>query len=397
MANLKYVIKEDTRKRCRVMKWDAETAKKFVTINLEQFHLLYEAKKIDFCIYVRVEDEVIEYIKPQELSRELLEQIWRASLKPEVEMRICLMKKDAFRFTQVTDEVRELKIKLLLQRDPYLDRKTLHVFANLSGASQMIVRGGITADVANRIAASASYMVSNLMNNELAMATLSRMISNDPTLYDHSAAVAMFAGIMGTQHLKKPLPEKDVATLAQCGLYHDTGKSCVPPCVLNKPGSLDPEEWVIMKSHTTLGYDELIAAVQQGAPVDQIVTRVALEHHERMTGKGYPHGKAGRLEDGENGIHLYTRVISIADAYSALLMQRVYKPALPSDKAIELMSKNAANDFDLDIFVPFVKGMQKSHQQLGRLEKKGEIYDCESNETVAQQILRKKGRDKLIA
>jgi HD-GYP domain-containing protein (c-di-GMP phosphodiesterase class II) len=78
-------------------------------------------------------------------------------------------------------------------------------------------------------------------------------------------------------------------------------------------------------------------------------------------------------------------------------MQRVYKPALPSDKAIELMSRNAANDFDLDIFVPFVQGMQKSHQQLGKMAQKGEIYDCESKETVAQQILRKKGRDKLIA
>ena len=285
-----------------------------------------------------------------------------------------------------------------MERDPFLDRKTLNVFANLSGASQMIVRGGITAEVASRVAASASFMVSNLMNNELAMATLSRMISNDPTLYDHSAAVAMFAGIMGTQHLQKPLPEKDVAILAQCGLYHDTGKSCVPPCVLNKPGAFTPEEWVIMKTHTTLGYEELVAAVKRGAPVDQIVTRVALEHHERMTGKGYPYGKAGRLEDvGEEGIHLYTRVVSIADAYSALLMKRVYKPALPSDKAIELLAKNAAEDFDLAIFVPFVKGIQKSQLQLEKVQRKGEIYDCEAKETIAQQILRKKGKDSLVA
>ena len=393
--NVKYVIKNDTRKRCRILDWNQETARKFQSINLEQFHLLYEAKSIDFCIYVRVDDKIIEYIKPQELSRELLEQIWQASLKPQVEMAICLLKKDYVRFTHVTGEVRESKITALLQRDPFLDRKTLNVFANLSGASQMIVRGGINAEVASRVAASASFMVSNLMNNELAMATLSRMISVDPSLYDHSAAVAMFAGIIGTRHLKVQLGEKQLAVLAQCGLYHDTGKSCVPPCILNKPGAFTAEEWVIMKTHALLGYEELVAAVQRGAPVDDIVPRVALEHHERMNGMGYPHGKAGRFEDiGEEGIHLFTRVISIADAYSALLMKRVYKPALPSEKAIELMSKNAATEFDMEIFAAFVGGLQKSQTELEKTRTKGQIYDCEAQETVAQQILRKRhGKD----
>jgi HD-GYP domain-containing protein (c-di-GMP phosphodiesterase class II) len=387
MSDLKYVIKDETRKRCKVTKVDNDIMRRYAKISLEQFHLLYEAEKIGFCIYVRIGDELIEYIKPSELSRELLDHLWMASLKPGTEISVCIPKKDVAQFHQLLDSIREAKIRKLIEKDPQLDPKTLLVFGNLSGASQMIVQGGINSELAMKVSASASYMVANLMNNELAMGTLTRMITNDPTLYDHSAAVAMFAGIMGSQHLKKPMNEHDLSLVTQCGLYHDTGKSCIPACVLNKPGAFNESEWAIMKTHTTMGYEELVNAINRGAPIDDIVPRIALEHHERMNGKGYPHGRKGRLEeDPANGIHLFTRIVSIADAYSALLMKRVYKPALTSQKAIELMSLNAEADFDMDIFKSFVGGLNQSINKLASQKDKGKIYRKDSDETIVQQI-----------
>lgn len=153
-----------------------------------------------------------------------------------------------------------------------------------------------------------------------------------------------------------------------------------------------------MKSHALHGHKELMNAISNGAPIDEIVARVALEHHERFTGKGYPVGKRGRWEeDPELGIHVYSRIISIADAYSALLMKRVYKPALPAEKALELMERSAPDDFDPEIFAPFVSGVRAS---LSTLKKKkdamaantGAIYMIDADDSLVKQIQEKRNQ-----
>lgn len=357
----KFAIKDATRQRCTIYKVNPQIAKKFTPISLEFYNYLYQVPKIDFSLFFRLHDELIEYVKPEEFCHKYLKHIWAATQKESTDMEVCVLKKDRRKFDAVINFIRNKKLDDLIAKDNSLDRNTLKVFGDLSGASQMIVRGGINHQVAEKATAAASYMVQNLMNSEAAMGTLSRMITIDPTLYDHSAAVAMFAGLMGTRFAQKPLTEKDAATLAQCGLYHDTGKSCVPSAILNKPGPFTDEEYEVIKTHTHLGSEELARAQKTGAPIDDLVVRVALEHHERFLGHGYPFGKKGRYEDDpENGIHLYSRFVAIADAYSALLMKRVYKPALSSDKAIELMSKNAPKDFDMDIYNSFIGTIQKS-------------------------------------
>ena len=357
----KFVIKEATRNRCAIHKLDGSMIKNFSPISLEFYSYLYQVPKLNFSVFFRLENEMIEFMKPEEFSHKYLEQIWAATQKNSVEIDVCVLKKDRSKFNDVINFIRNKKLKALLEKDSSLDPKTLEVFGNLSGASQMIVRGGIDTRVAEKATAAASHMMTNLMESEAAMGTLSRMIEIDSTLYDHSAAVAMFAGLMSTRFSDKPLSAQEAALVAQCGLYHDTGKSCVPSAVLNKPGSFTDDEYEVMKTHTHLGCGELKTAQAEGAPIDDLVCRVALEHHERFDGHGYPFGRKGRLEeDPDNGIHLYSRFVAIADAYSALLMKRVYKPALSPEKAIELMSKNAAKDFDMDIYESFIGTIKKS-------------------------------------
>lgn len=384
----RFIIKESTRKRCKVFKLDADKRRSFQPISLELFHYLYKAQTIDFSIFIRVGDEMIEYIKATELSQELLRHIWIASMKEEAEVEVCVLKKDHPKFTRVIDNVRHSKIQVLVEKHPALDQKTLQVFSDLSGASQMVLRGGINKMVASKVSAAASYMVANLMENDLAMSTLSRMITIDPTLYDHSASVAMFSGIMAKQYLKEKLATKQTEIIAQCGLYHDAGKACIPHSILNKPGSFTEEEYEIMKSHAVLGYKDLKKAIEDGSPIDEVVAQVALEHHERFTGNGYPNGLKGRLEEQDDGIHVYARIVAIADSYSALLMERVYKPALPAKKAIELLEKSAYQHFDPDIFFPFIDAMKRSLNLLSEREKDlhGQIFVVEKGENVAKKI-----------
>ncbi len=388
----KFIIKDSTRKRCKILKVDESLLQQYRPISLELFAYLWEVPTIEFSIFIRVEDEMIEYIRPSELSPELLQHIWAASLKDNGGVEVFIAKRDYPKFEHTLSYVRTRKINLLLEKDPSLDRKTLEVFGDLSGASQMVLRGGVTKAVAERVKSAAAFMVNQLMGNDLAMSTLSRMIAIDPTLYDHSASVAMFSTIMAKQYIDPKLPFKDAEIIAQCGMYHDAGKSCIPNAILNKPGAFTPDEFEVMKTHVQYGHKELMNAITNGAPIEEIVARVALEHHERFTGKGYPAGRRGRLEeDPELGIHVYSRIISIADAYSALLMKRVYKPALPAEKALELMERSAPDDFDTEIFQPFATGVKGSLSALKKKKDKmegngGSIYMIDSNESLVKQI-----------
>ncbi len=361
LSKLGFKLKEETIKRCKIFQIAPEKARQFVPVSPELFHFLYEVKKVAFNIYFRVEDTMIEFIQSHEFSKELLDQLWSSMQKNRRRLELNILRSEFPKFQELIDQVRSQKVNRLLEKFPHLDKKTLDVFSNLSTASQMIVKGGINSDVVAQVRASASYVVNNLLDSSLAVATLSKMVTADPTLYDHSAAVAMIASMIGMHCLPKAMPPKQAEIVAKCGLYHDVGKTCVPSAILNKPGKFTPEEFEVMKSHAELGEKELEAVRNAGAQIEPECVRVAGEHHEKFAGTGYPRRRAGRLEeDAENGIHLYSRIVTIADIYSALLMKRVYKEAYEPQDAIKTMAETAANDYDPDLFHNFLKTVVNS-------------------------------------
>jgi putative nucleotidyltransferase with HDIG domain len=354
----KYIISESTRQRCDIIQLTPELGKRFLPVSLELFHYLYEVDTIDFSIYFRVGNEMIHFIKPKEFSHELVDQVVKSSQKEYANLDICVTKKEYPSYQATLQKIRQKKITQLLANDPSLDRTTLEQFSNLSNASQMIIKGGIDRQVAWYAKERASYLVTNLMGSDVAIGTLSRMVLADPTLYDHSASVAMMAAVIARRILHKT--EKEAGLIALSGLYHDVGKTCVPNHILNKPAKLTREEFEVIKEHTSLGYEELQKAIAQGAPIEETVARVALEHHERFDGHGYPQGLQGRYEEHDQGIHEFSRVVMIADVYSALLMKRVYKEPFDPEKAIGIMQQSAVNDYDPIIFEPFCSSVSSA-------------------------------------
>jgi putative nucleotidyltransferase with HDIG domain len=367
MKTKRYTISKETRARCRIFHVSETDMHQFQSISLELFHYLLEIKSIDFTIYFRVDDEMIEFIDAASFSHQLVHQIIAARNRDYHNVDICVAQKDFKRFEALINDVREKKIDLLLRRDPLLDAQVIRSFVNLSRASQMMVRGGLSPVVAAQAREAAGVLVNNLMECEVAVGTLSRMVQADPTLYDHSASVAMLSGVIARTMLGRTREESVLIT--QGGLYHDVGKTCVPHSLLNKPGRFTPDEYERMKSHTTLGYEEICRAIDQGSVIDRNVARVALEHHEKFNGQGYPFGRKGRAEEQEGGIHLFSRVVSIADVYSALLMKRVYKEAYDARDALKIMQDSAA-DYDPIIFRNFEKNVQKTLVRFEALEKK---------------------------
>lgn len=373
MGTRKFVIKNETRRRCHIVPANRQTLARLAEVNLELFHFLYDLSSLDFPIYFRANDELIEFIKPEEFSKELLEQVRTAFTKGFDDIGVYVLKKDVDTMQAALSAVRKKKLNAVLDKEPHLDAKSLEMYGNLSSVSQLVVRGGITANVAQQVARSTEMLVSNILDTEMAVATLSRMIIIDPTLYDHSASVAMIAGLMTKSMLPKALPRKVCELAARCGLYHDVGKTCIPATILNKPDRFTPEEWEIMKTHAHLGYEELEKARAEGAPVEELIARVALEHHERFDGQGYPHGRKGRAEEDEtNGIHMLSRIVTVADVYSALLMRRVYKPAYEAHDAIRIMANEDQGKYDPEVFHPFLKSIVASLNKMSEEKAKRE-------------------------
>ena len=125
---------------------------------------------------------------------------------------------------------------------------------------------------------------------------------------------------------------------------HDVGKIGIPDNVLLKPGKLDPEEWELMKAHTTIG-----ARILEGANSEPLLLarEIALSHHEKWDGSGYPHGLSGK------DIHLGGRIVALADVFDALTSERPYKKAWTVDAAINMIRENKGLHFDpelVDIF-----------------------------------------------
>lgn len=127
---------------------------------------------------------------------------------------------------------------------------------------------------------------------------------------------------------------------------HDIGKIGIPDAILLKPGKLDEREFTLMKQHTTIG--GLMLDESETYPVIHAGRFIAEQHHEKFDGTGYPKGLKGEE------IHIYARIVAIADVFDALSSKRVYKPAFPLEKTLAILSEGKGTHFDphlLDLFI----------------------------------------------
>lgn len=162
---------------------------------------------------------------------------------------------------------------------------------------------------------------------------------------DHVKRVAKVSGFVG-RHCG--LSDEAAHRLEMISPMHDVGKIVIPERILQKPGKLTVTEFDEMKTHTVVGHDLLSKSDQ---PILNEAAVVALEHHERWDGNGYPSGKSG--ED----IHIFARITSIADVYDALRSERVYKKAWDRQSAVDLLAKERGKAFDpalVDVFLAHV-------------------------------------------
>ena len=143
---------------------------------------------------------------------------------------------------------------------------------------------------------------------------------------------------------------------------HDIGKVGIPDAILLKPGKLTPEEFEIMKTHTTLGRDAITRAEQlmdEPSTFLHLACEIAYSHQEKWDGSGYPQGLAGEA------IPVSARLMALADVYDALISRRVYKPPFPHEEAVHIVRQGSGSHFDPDIVAAFLT-IQKSFRQVAQ-------------------------------
>jgi putative two-component system response regulator len=150
---------------------------------------------------------------------------------------------------------------------------------------------------------------------------------------------------------KEYLTLETIELLYKSAPLHDIGKVGIPDHILLKPGKLTPEEFDIMKTHTTIGRDAIMTAEKQlDSPTSflRVAREIAWSHHEKWDGTGYPQGLS------EDQTPVSGRLMALADVYDALISKRVYKSAFTHEKAVSIIQEGSGNHFDPAIVEAFL-------------------------------------------
>ncbi len=178
---------------------------------------------------------------------------------------------------------------------------------------------------------------------------------------NHIQRTQKYVHLLATRLAKHPrfsatLSNKFIEVLARSAPLHDIGKVGIPDYILLKPGKLTPEEWEIMKTHTTLGSDAITLAQRDIDTSVEFLSQakeIVRWHHERWDGNGYPDGLAGEA------IPLSARLMALADVFDALISKRVYKEAIPFAKVLTIIAEGRGSHFDPDVADTFLVGHEE--------------------------------------
>ena len=205
-------------------------------------------------------------------------------------------------------------------------------------------------EVANRTRAVAELQDATIR----AMASLAETRDNETGNHIRRTQLYVETLARHLQHhprFKEELTDAAIETIFKSAPLHDIGKVGIPDRILLKPGKLTPEEFEIMKTHTTLGRDAIIAAetgTTQDNPFFRYAKEIAYSHQEKWDGSGYPEGLVG------NTIPLSARLMAVADVYDALISERVYKPAYSHEQAVAIIRDGRGSHFDPDMVDAFL-------------------------------------------
>ncbi|MFZ5641784.1 MAG: HD-GYP domain-containing protein [Bacillota bacterium] len=196
---------------------------------------------------------------------------------------------------------------------------------------------------AGSVKSAVSDILYQVVRDRNIMAHLTDVRSLDNYVFTHSVNVCMLSLLIG---FFMRLPGEQLKKLGMAALLHDVGLHYIPQDLLCKKGELAPEEFETVKKHTIYGYERL----KRSRRIPAAAAQVAWQHHERSDGSGYPFGLMG------TDIHLFARIVAVADVFDALLADRPFRKAFSPHQAVEIIADNSGQ-FDAEIFSIFINNV----------------------------------------
>ena len=222
----------------------------------------------------------------------------------------------------------------------------IHDF-EISLAVGFSTKNTLTENINETIKEAENYMYNRKLLNRrsshssILSSIVAAMFARSQETEEHAQRIAGLAIKIGK---KLELPQQVLDQLLLFSMLHDIGKVGIDDRILNKPGSLTADEWIIMKKHTEIGY-----RIAMASPELETIAEYILTHHEKWDGTGYPKGLKGEE------IPLLSRILALADAYDAMTEKRIYRKTLTREEAIEEIKINAGTQFDPAIARIFIE------------------------------------------
>lgn len=185
-------------------------------------------------------------------------------------------------------------------------------------------------------------IIEDLTNNHTLMINLVDIKNIDTYTYDHSLNVAVLSAVLG---IELKLTKNELYKLFMGALLHDIGKAFISSDIITKTTELTEEEEDILMTHASLGYDYL----KESYGLDATSKIIALQHHEKFDGTGYPKHAEGTQ------IHRFARIVAIANVYDAMTSDSANSRALPPNEVIEYIMANCGTQFDFELASIFVR------------------------------------------
>ena len=188
---------------------------------------------------------------------------------------------------------------------------------------------------------------------------LRQLEDTDIETRNHTLRMGQYSRLLGRA---LGLTDQQQELLCVAAPLHDIGKVVIPDRILLKPDRLTPLEWDIMMSHARAGYEIL---KESDSPVLRLGAEIALTHHEKYDGSGYPYGLHGQA------IPLSGRIVAIADVFDALVSARPFKPAWRFSEVIDALRRGRSSHFDpilVDAFLDIIPEIQHVRHEFGDAE-----------------------------
>jgi putative nucleotidyltransferase with HDIG domain len=299
-----------------------------------------EGMEIDFSIYDHLDNDV--HLFPEMEGKP--EGPW------ELTPNICSYKKEIM--IQKSDLLKyKAYVEKMMASVSGGDEKALQRKATaLREMSKMVVQDVLddprSGEKIKKVGGAVNNMVGFILENETSYFSLMTISAHDFYTYTHSLNVCTFALGLGSAISLPKTPDLEMLGLGT--MLHDIGKSQVDPQLINKPGRLTEEEFKAMQDHVTHGVNLL----KEHHKLPEQVLQPVAQHHEKLTGNGYPNGIKG------NQLSMFGRISSIVDIYDALTTVRSYKKAFTPFEALSILSKNE-DDYDRGLLREMVMTLGK--------------------------------------